>query len=250
MLGSSCSIPRPGRACSGYLVEAEGLAIVADLGSGALANALYERSAESIDAVVISHMHADHFIDLVPLRYALRYGARSHDRRVSVYLPPDGTATLRRLVGAFARESGAEFLDAFDVREYDPERELRLGDVRLRFAPTRHYIPTFAVRFDVASASLTYSADTAPTRDVERLARGCTALLCEATLAPTEERDVERGHLSAREAGALATAADARRLLLTHYPASADPAALARDAAAAFSGPIAVVDDRDAFTIA
>ena len=125
---------------------------------------------------------------------------------------------LRRLVAAFARESPYDFLgEVFTVCEYDPEAVLRIGEVGVRFAPTEHYIPTFAFRLDAGSSGLAYSADTAPSTAVGALARGAGLFLCEATLLPGE-REVARGHLSAAEAGALAERADVRRLALTHYP--------------------------------
>ena len=189
-------------------------------------------------------MHADHFIDLIPMRYALKYGDRTNDRRVALYLPRGGDTLLRDLVGAFARESQDDFMGGvFDVRCYDPSDTLRIGDFALRFAPTTHYIPTFAIRCDVGFASVTYSADTAPDDAVSRLAFETTAFLCEATLAPEGEAEIPRGHLSAREAGRLATNANVARLVLTHYPATADVVRLASDAREAFGGPVDVADD-------
>jgi ribonuclease BN (tRNA processing enzyme) len=244
VVGSSCSIPRPGRACSSYLVESAEAAIVADFGSGAFASLRRFRDPESLDAVVISHMHADHFLDVVPLRYALKYGERSRNRKVALYLPPGGEELLRELVGAFHSEAGGDFIgDVFDVRAYDPENELRVGDVTMRFAPTTHYIATFAIRFETRDASLTYSADTAPDTRVAALATGSTAFLCEATLNERGEAERPRGHSSAREAAGMATTAGAGRLLLTHYPASADVRQLKADAGASYDGPIEVVDD-------
>ncbi len=244
VVGSSCSIPRPNRACSSYLFEGGGRAIVADLGTGSFAKLIAFRAAEAIDAVVISHMHADHFIDLVAMRYALKYGDRTNDRRVPLYLPPGGDSTLRALVGAFAKESHHDFIgEVFDVRAYDPSGTLALGDATLRFAPTSHYVPTYAIRCDVGRASVTYSSDTAPDENVAVLARETSAFLCEATLAPEGEAELPRGHLSAREAGALAARASVRRLVLTHYPATADPARLHAHASANFAGEIVVADD-------
>ncbi len=242
--GSSCSIPRPGRACSSYVIEAAGRAIVADLGTGAFANVLRVRAAESIDAVIISHMHADHFIDIIPMRYALKYGDRTNDRRVVLYLPPDGEAVLRTLVSAFASESHHDFIgEVFDVRTYQPGRPLRVGDASLRFTPTSHYIPTFALRCDAGGASITYSADTAPDDAVARLAYESSVFFCEATLSPAGEAELPRGHLSAREAATLARSGNVARLVLTHYPASADVASLAGQAGALYDGPIDVADD-------
>jgi ribonuclease BN (tRNA processing enzyme) len=231
------------------LIESDGAGLVADLGSGALANLHRSRAAEDVDAVVISHMHADHFIDLIPMRYALKYGPRTNGRKVPLWLPPGGEAMLRRLVDAFARESPHDFLgEVFEVGEYDPNATLRFADVVVRFAPTAHCIPTFAFRFDLGDASLTYSADTAPSADVVALARGTDLFLCEATLLPDEGEPAPRGHLSAAEAGALAEKAEVRRLALTHYPVGTSPEELRAGAGSTYSGTLRVVDDVEQLT--
>jgi ribonuclease BN (tRNA processing enzyme) len=250
VVGSSCSIPRPGRACSSYLIETPQIALLADSGTGACASLIRHRSVESLDAIVISHMHADHFIDVIPMRYALKYGERTSDRRVALYLPPGGDAMLRRLVDAFARESSADFIgEVYDVRIYDPTRPLALGDATLSFSPTSHYVPTYALRVDAAGASAAYSADTAPDDRVAELARDVGLFVCEATLSVEAEEERPRGHLSAREAAALASRANARRLALTHYPASAVPEELLAQARSAFAGETVVVDDGSILTV-
>ncbi len=225
-------------------MESAGAAILADVGSGAFANVIRFRAAEDIDAVVISHMHADHFIDIIPMRYALKYGNRTNARRVALHLPPGGIAMLQRLTAAFERESSHDFMgEVFDLHEYDASKALTVGDARIRFAPTSHYIPTWAMRFEAAGASITYSADTAPDDRVADLALRTDAFVCEATLSIDEEADVPRGHVSAREAGRMAARAGVRRLVLSHFPASADPATLESLARSTFAGPIDVADD-------
>ena len=104
--GSSSSVPRPDRACSSYLIEDGESSVVFDLGSGSLANLRRYVDYDRVGAIVISHMHADHFLDLIPLRYALRYGSRQRKAKLPIYLPPGGLATLKRLVSAFADEGG------------------------------------------------------------------------------------------------------------------------------------------------
>ena len=245
VLGSSCSIPRAGRACSSYLIEAGGTTVVADFGTGAYANLVRYLAPETLDAIVVTHMHADHFLDIIPLRYALKYGDRTNARKVPLYLPPGGEAMLRRLCSAFAKEGGSDFLgEVFAVRTFEPAAPLQLNSVAVSFAPTRHYITTFALRFDVAGSSITYSSDTAPTQSVVALARDSSLLLCEATLIDAEEeQETERGHMSAREAGFVAAEASADRLLLTHYSGRAVPSELVASARVAFPGPVDVVDD-------
>ncbi len=189
-------------------------------------------------------MHADHMLDLVPLRYALVYGERSRDERLRIYLPPDGPRVLGALAAALgSAEEGPFFDDVFEIATYDPNEPLQIGSLGLRFAQTAHFIPTFAIRCDQENASLTYSADTAPCDALVALARDTNLFLCEATLTRDEEAHVPRGHSSAREAGAMAQAASAKSLALTHYPAARNPATLAAEAAETYPGPITIVDD-------
>jgi len=243
VLGSSSSIPRPGRACSGYLVRGAGRSVVLDLGSGAFANLRSALPAEDVDAVVISHMHPDHFLDLVPMRYALRYGPRAHARKPLLYLPPDGAALLRRVVDAFPAEVSRDYLEVYDIRTYDPDEELRVGDLRVRFALTAHFIATFAMRCEFESVSVTYSADTAPEPRVCGLAHETDAFVCEATLAAQSSENGQRGHSSAREAGGMAQSAGVRRLVLSHYGAESTPAELTAEGSKTFQGAIVVADD-------
>ncbi len=246
VLGSSSSIPRPGRACAGYLIEGGGSSIVADLGNGVLGNLRRLTASEDLDAVVITHMHADHFLDVIPMRYELKYGPRSNDKKLKLYLPPDGEAMLRKLVDAFARESPADFIgEVFDVRTFDPARVLQIGETAIRVAPTRHYIPTFAVRFELESSCICYSSDSAPAPALVELARKAGMFLCEATLLPGERESGLRGHLSAAEAGTIASEAEVERLIVTHWPAETTAAELHAEASSTYDGPIGIADDLD-----
>ena len=189
-------------------------------------------------------MHADHFLDIIPLRYALKYGERTSARKLPLYLPPGGESMLRRLCSAFAKEGGTDFLaEVFVVRTFDPAASLQLGSLTLTFAPTEHYIETYALRCQTADTSMTYSSDSAPTQNIVALACDSNLLLCEATLTDGEAAEPERGHMSAREAGRTAAQANVERLLLTHYSATAVPSELIASAELTFEGPIDVVDD-------
>ncbi len=251
VLGSSSSIPRPGRACAGYLIEAGGAAVATDLGTGALANLRHVMPSERLDAVVISHMHADHFIDLIPMRYELKYGPRTNGRRVALYLPPDGEAMLRRLVDAFARESPHDFIgEVFDVRTFDPNGTLRIGEMAIDFAQTKHYIPTFASRYSLPGTCLCYSSDAAPDPALTAFARHADLFVCEATLLPNERELGPRGHMSAAEAAVTAREAEVARLVISHYPVETTAAELYAEAAAEFQGPVTVADDNDRLELA
>jgi ribonuclease BN (tRNA processing enzyme) len=241
-------MPRPGCASSAYLVRSETTAILLDLGTGAFAKLMQAIDYTKLDAIVISHMHSDHFFDLVPFRYTLKYGHRRFEGRLPLWLPPGGRDRLHTLRRATSIDAAEDFFEGFfDIREYDRNAPPVVGDVTLRFGNTRHFVETYAVRAERNGASITYSADTAPCDAVVELARGASIFLCEAGFGLEYEQAAERGHCSAEEAGDMAERAGASRLVLTHYPEAFEPNALIDAAKRRFSG--AVVAARDGLTL-
>lgn len=245
--GSSSAVPRPGRANSGYLLRTSGCAIAIDFGTGSFARVREQIDPTRLDALVISHMHADHFFDIVPLRYALRY-EMERERPLPVYLPPGGIR-VAQTIGSPLKES-ADFYDGvLELKEYAPDAPLRLGECTIRFARTVHYIPAYAMRIETPAGIFGYSADTAPCEAVPELVRGAGIFLCEAALGPSARERGERGHSNAYEAGEMAARARVEHLVLTHYGAKADPRALRDAAAKAFQGEITVADDGMEFVL-
>lgn len=249
VIGSSPSVQRPGRACSCYLVRTRRTAVLLDLGSGALGSLQMAMPYVEIDAAVVSHMHADHFLDVIPLRYGLTYGALRRETRLPLWLPPGGERILRAMCATFPREAGNDFLDdVFAVGEYDPSGSLEVGDLRVTFQKTVHYIEAYAIRAQCGTSSVTYSGDTAPCDAVVEHARGCSLFLCEATLGLGTEEGA-RGHSSAVEAGEMARRAGVHRLALTHYGPADAPQDLIDAARSGFAGPISLVDDGSEFSL-
>lgn len=195
-----------------------------------------------LDAIVISHMHADHFIDLIQLRYALKYELKRAER-LPVYLPPAGILTLTHVAHPL-KETPDFFGEVFDLQEYAPGSRLEIGDCTISFAPTQHYIPAYALRAESPSGTFVYSSDTALCETVPELARGADLFLCEAALGPFGvETGSVKGHSSAKDAGEMAASAGVKHLVLTHYGTAADPVEMLAAARAAFEGEITVADD-------
>lgn len=241
IVGSSPAVPRPGSANSCYLVRLGGTTVVLDLGSGALSKLLEVEALENIDAIVISHMHADHFFDLVPLRYALKYSVQ-RGSMLPVYLPPGGLKTLQTVVSPFAR--GGSFFDGVvKLTEYAPERTLKIGAARISFAKTRHYIDAFAMRVEAGMRAIAFSADTAPEPRVVALARDADIFVCESGLGATGTEQGERGHSNTEEAATMARDASARQLVLTHYPAQSPPGDLEAAAKRIFPREVRLAED-------
>ncbi len=225
VLGGSAACPNPGQGCSGYLVEQDGLTLLLDCGPGTLPELLRHVRLDQLDAIVISHLHQDHVLDLIPLRYGLKYGPWPVHLPIPVWLPPGGRTYLDRLATAIAigsEPSEAFFTAVFHLQEYEPTEPLALEPLTIRFQPTRHWIPCWAMRVESAAGTLVYLADTGWSDDLVPFAAGADLLIVEATL-PSEAGEAAReGHLTTYEAGQLAALAHAKQVLVTHYWASPD----------------------------
>lgn len=217
VLGCSGSAPGPAGPASSYLVEHDGFRLLLDLGSGAFGALQRHADPATVDAVVLSHLHPDHFLDLSPYVVFRRFGAPPGLPRLPL-LGPVGTHD--RVASAHDPHVRTGLRDVFDISAVAAgEREL--GPFRLRFARVVHPVEAYAVRVEAGGRSLTYSGDTAPTPVLSELARGTDLFLCEA--AWQDGRDYPPGlHLTGREAGEHAAAAGAGRLLVTHVPPWAD----------------------------
>jgi ribonuclease BN (tRNA processing enzyme) len=217
VLGCSTALPAPDAAAAGFLVELDDTAVLFDVGQG-VANRLGRLAdARELAGVVIGHMHADHFLDLAGLRYLFPWAGRGSSR-LPVHLPPGGTSRLDDLASAISERNGF-FDDAYAVDEYDPDTTLTIGQMKIRFAKGRHYVPAWGVSVETPDgARLVYTGDTGPSASMIEFARGADLLLVEATLNDSSEDDVERGHLTGAEAIDLASEARVGAALLVHYP--------------------------------
>ncbi len=214
VLGSAPAWGNPGEACSGYLLEAGGGRIALDFGTGVLARLRRLRGAVP-DAIVLSHLHPDHFADLVPLAYGLAYGDFGWER-LAVHVPPGGLDALDRLAGAWG-STAALFTGPMDVHEYDPGAALPIGDASLTFAPAAHPASAHCIRVEASGRSLGYTGDGAPCEVVAAHLAGVHVLLAEAVLLEPDGQDgQERVHSTPGEAADLAVATRAGRLLLAH----------------------------------
>jgi ribonuclease BN (tRNA processing enzyme) len=237
VLGKSPSWPDADGACSGYLVQVGDYALLVDCGTGVFAKLRGVMDYLALDGVLITHLHSDHFFDLVPFSYALLHSPRRRDGSPPVlHVPPGGRGVLARMVAAWTPEDVIE--SAFDLHEYDPARPLALGPLRARLHEVPHFTTTFAVDLSDGTRRVTFSADCGPNPGLIEFARGTDLLVIEATLAGLESAAGSRGHLTAREAGDHGRQAGARRLLITHYSDEFDEQDLRREASAGFTGPV------------
>ena len=219
VLGGSAAGGNTGAGCSGYLLQQGDASLVLDLGPGTVLELRKHIDIRRLGGVVVSHLHLDHILDVAALTFGLRYNPIPPDRTVPLFLPPGAEPLREAWTMAFDGPGKPDFLEtAFEVHEYDPDEPLEIDGLRVSFAPTVHYVPCWAIRVDpVDGPPVGYTADTGPTADLASLFRGVSLLVAEATLVDDRGEPFEtRGHLTAQEAGQLATDAGAETLLLTH----------------------------------
>ena len=251
VLGSSPSWPNPGSACSGYLVSAVATHVLLDCGPGVVGRLRAALDVRSLRAVLISHMHPDHYLDLVVLRHSIKYG-KVRDEPLDVYLPPGGLDRLAKL-GEALDDNRDFFAGALTLREYDPARPLDLGDLTVSFRRVIHYVPAYAMRVQAEAATLVFSGDSSPCDPLVEHARGADALLAEAAIERPDQDSPDpnkRGHMAPGELGELARRADVGRLLITHSPIDpGDPERAVREASAVFGGSVERVRDGERYAI-
>ena len=261
VLGKSPSWQDANGACSGYLIEEGDTCVLLDCGNGVFSKLRRVRDYVTVDAVVISHLHADHFLDLVPFSYALTYAPRQQpvavDRwpgtdapaRPRLVAPQGAAEVFRRVTGAWGPEELIE--NAFDLREYAVADTVEVGPLRFRFHEVPHFIPTSAIEVTSSlngGGRFIFGADTAPTEELVRFADGSALRMIEATL-PRPEREGQRGHLTPAEAGEHGCRAKVGRLVLTHISDELDELWARRTAEAAFGGPVTIAREGAVYTV-
>ncbi|MDQ3432057.1 MAG: MBL fold metallo-hydrolase [Actinomycetota bacterium] len=235
VIGCSGSLPGPDSSASCYLVEADGFRLVVDLGNGSLGPLQRHVNLSDVDAVLLSHLHPDHCMDLCSYYVARRYGPGGSVPRLPVHGPAGTAERMARAYGAGAGAGMPEVFDFIDVVAGDQ----RIGPFEVTAARMAHPVVTYGYRLTHGGAVLAYSADTGPTDTLVKLADGADLLLCEASFHDGQE-SVPDLHLTGGEAGAHASRAGAARLVLTHLPPWNDPDRALREAMATYDGPVEV----------
>jgi len=235
VLGNGPVCPNPGGASSGYLVKGGDTSVVLDIGPGVVATPEFRKSLPKLSGIVISHLHIDHWLGLVPLSYLLKLSPVPPANTPFKVWTPTGTRT--QLLKFLDELSMGYPLDAYDVEEYVAGTDLRLPGLQIKFQQVQHYIPTFAMRIENEAGSLCYSADSSLCEPLISIANKSSLFLCEAGDGVTSPKNsVQRGHMTGREAGAVAARANVGSLLLTHIWESHAPDKILTEVAKEFSG--------------
>jgi ribonuclease BN (tRNA processing enzyme) len=233
---------RPGATGAAYLVRHGSSSVLLDLGQGAFTRLAGLIDPGELDAVVISHLHPDHFIDLVSLRHFLRWGP-AHPRRVRVL----GPAELGHRLDALHAEPG------FSAASLDIEPlvvgVIRLGSTQVQSARVTHGDESYGFRISTGDGpGLAYSGDCGRAEDLEAIIQPGDDLLCEVSFGPGPV-PADVAHLDGVSVGALAARTGVRRVLLTHLLMNFEEADTVAAVQASYSGPVMLVQPGDQFTI-
>lgn len=241
VLGCSGSMSSPESASSSYLVQAEDgdrtYSVLLDLGSGAMGQVMRHVDPTQIDAVLLSHLHADHVVDLAALEVYLQFGPAGPQPQMPVYGPH---GTLNRIMQLCGSE---DCQDQFAVRAWRVGEPLQIGPIQIEALPALHPVPAYSLRLTGPSERagedvvLAYTGDTDTCDGALNAARGADLLLSEAAFVEGEP-DLRGIHLTGRRAGELAASAQARHLVLTHLQPWTPPATVRSEALTAYDGPV------------
>ncbi|MFI8822286.1 MBL fold metallo-hydrolase [Streptomyces sp. NPDC053431] len=234
VVGCSGSFPSAESACSSYLVEADGFRLLLDMGNGALGELQRHIGLYDLDAIFLSHLHADHCIDMC-VYFVARYYRHEGGRcgAIPVFAPEGAEQRLTTAYGDTPPEGAMG-----EVFDFQPLKSntFEVGPFTVRTEKVRHPVEAFGIRIEHGGRTLTYSGDTGVCDALHDLAAGADLFLCEASFTHGKE-DIPALHLNGREAGAQAARAGVGRLVLTHIPPWTDGERNLADAREVFGGP-------------
>ncbi len=242
VIGCSGSYPGPDSPASSYLFEADGPTgepgetrtwrILVDLGNGALGQLHRYADPLTVDAVFLSHLHADHCLDLCGYYVMRKYHPTGTQPRIPVWGPPD---TAGRMARAYDLPLDPGMTEEFDFRPHEPVVEI--GPFRVESVPVVHPVDAFALRVTADGRTVAYSGDTGSCEALERIAKGADLFLCEASFRDGEDNPPDL-HMTGSECGTAARRAGVERLVLTHVPPWHDPRDAVAEARTTWDGPL------------
>lgn len=233
IIGHWGGYPAPDGATSCYLVEKDDFSLVIDMGSGALSKLQTYRSVANIDAVILSHYHADHIADV---------GVLQHARLVHTYLQDD--------VEILPIYGHGENIDYFNTLThkftsgviYNPNKTLEVGPFTISFLRTKHSVPCFGMRITDGEHTFVYTADTAYQEEWIPFAERADMLLVDCNFYADQDGE-EAGHMTSAEGAYIAQQAYVKELILSHLPQYGHHEQLITEAKQNFTGTVHLAEE-------
>ena len=238
VLGCWAPYPRPGEACSGYLLQSGAINLMLEAGNGSFAQLTKHLNFRSLTSVVVTHFHPDHYMDLFCLRHAIEGAKRdgSMGGPVKLFIPPEPIDVYNQLDG-YTKAFSVINVESLPYSKDIPglrARKTVVGEVSLYFIPTAHSLPGYAILARRQGQSFVFSGDSSYCSELVKAAWGTDLLLCESSGLNKDDTQLAGIHMTAGQAGALARQSGAQRLVLTHFWPEYDVGELLAQAGEAF----------------
>ncbi|HWC34839.1 MAG TPA: MBL fold metallo-hydrolase [Mycobacteriales bacterium] len=245
VIGMSGTFPGPHSGCSSYLVEHDGFRLLLDIGNGSTGALQEVCGLLDLDAVAISHLHGDHYLDLITYTYARRY----HPDGKPPPLPVHGPSTLREGIhGAYARDVEELLAEVYEFHPVETDGTRQIGPFEVSFHVVNHPVETYAMRVSAGGRTVAYSADTGECDALLDVARDVDLFLCEASYLDGDPNP-PGVHLTGLQAGEYAARAAAKRLMLTHLVPWGDAGRTLAEAERSYDGEILVARPLDRYDV-
>ncbi|GAA0596406.1 MBL fold metallo-hydrolase [Virgibacillus siamensis] len=233
VIGQWGGYPAPGGATSAYLIEKDDFTLLVDAGSGSLSKLQEYKAAMDLDAVVISHYHADHIADIGVLQYAWL---------VNSYVT--GEKKILPIYGHTEDKKGFEGLThkCTEGIAYDPDEQLGIGPFHVTFQKTVHPVPCYGMRISDGSSTIVYTADTAFSKSWYEFAKNTDLLITDCNFYANQDGS-KAGHMNSLDGAAIAKEANAGELLLSHLPQYGNNNQLVEEARQIFTGKVRLAHD-------
>lgn len=245
VIGMSGTFPGPHSGCSSYLLEQDGFRLLLDIGNGSTGALQDACGLLDLDAVAISHLHGDHYLDLITYTYVRRY----HPEGQAPLLPVYGPSSIREGVyGAYARDVTELINEVYGFHPVIENGTTQIGPFEVEFSLVNHPVETYAMRVSAGGRTIAYSADTGECEALVDLAHDVDLFLCEASYLEGDPNPPDV-HLTGLQAGQYAARADAKALVLTHLVPWGDEERTLAEAQQSYDGKIHVARPLVSFDI-
>ncbi len=238
VLGSSGTFPRAGGACNGFLAREGDTRVLLDIGTGVLSRLYQWIDPGKLDALVITHLHPDHFLDIYPYRYFLEFQAQGR-LPLPVYAPAGAADYIR---GLFNEADTSKFDRVFKFTDLVPDEPFEVGGLTITPRPVSHLDPTYGLEVAAGGRRFFYTSDTDAFESLVSYCEDVDLLLAETTLR-AEDADVPVAHMTTTQVADLARRARVGRLVLTHLWPHYDRTQIKREVEGGFNGRIDLADE-------
>ncbi len=243
ILGSGTGVPSLRRNAPGYFLQIDDQQYLIDCGSGTLLQLeRVKQSFKNLDTLLITHIHADHIGDLIPLIHALRLPGLERKKPLTFYGPPGFIEFFQQIVVPVVAPP-----TAFPVIIQEASAAWQIGTTKITSCPTPHSdrFASRAYRIEHQGLSILFSGDTDFDQNLVHFCQDADLLFLDCS---TLDANKVTGHLSAGLCGRIAQEAKAKRLILTHfYPIEGPDSQFYDQCRQYYSGPLELAEDLQPF---